>query len=206
MEGCRFGQHAQMMKRRELLITGLPLLPWITSPPALAAPGAGDEALAARLRAGRVALLLRHSITDPGVGDPPGFRLEECATQRNLSPEGRTQAQRIGAWFKARGLEPAQVRSSAWCRCIDTGVLAFGSVDRWEALNSFFGETTGRERQSAALDAALLGIGGAKFEVWITHQVNITALTGESARMGEGCVVERTGGATRVVARVGALA
>ena len=60
------------------------------------------------------------------IGDPPGFRLGECATQRQLSETGREQAQRIGTWFSARGLAPAEVRSSAWCRCLDTATLAFG--------------------------------------------------------------------------------
>ena len=188
------------MKRRDALIATLPLLGWAS------ASRAADNAIGARLRAGRVAVLLRHSITDAGIGDPPGFRLDACSTQRNLSAEGRAQAQRIGAWFKARGLVPARVRSSAWCRCIDTGTLAFGRAEAWEALNSFFGEASSRERQSAALGAALPGIAAGAFEVWVTHQVNITALTGEFAQMGEACVVERPTSAdpVRVVGRFSA--
>ena len=150
----------------------------------------GDDALTARLRRGGVVLLLRHAITDPGVGDPPGFDAGVCATQRNLSTAGRAQAQRIGAWFQARGLRPAQVRSSAWCRCLDTGRLAFGRADAWPALNSFFGTAAARDRQTAALRAAAGSIGAGRFEVWVTHQVNVSALTGEFAQMGEGCVLE----------------
>jgi len=59
------------------------------------------------------ALLLRHAQTVPGIGDPPGFRLDACSSQRNLSDEGRAQARRIGQWFKARNLQPRAVRSSA---------------------------------------------------------------------------------------------
>lgn len=173
------------MKRRDALIATLPLLGWAS------VPRAADDPVEARLRAGRVAVLLRHSITDAGIGDPPGFRLDTCSTQRNLSAEGRAQAERIGAWFKARGLSPARVRSSAWCRCIDTGTLAFGRAEAWPPLNSFFGDAASRERQSAALGAALPGIAVGSFEVWVTHQVNITALTGEFAQMGEACVVQR---------------
>jgi hypothetical protein len=36
------------------------------------------------LRSGTAVGLLRHA-TAPGVGDPAYFRLEDCATQRNLS-------------------------------------------------------------------------------------------------------------------------
>ena len=179
------------MKRRDALIAALPLLAGASASRAAQAPDSSDDAITARLRAGRVAVLLRHAITDPGVGDPPGFRLDTCSTQRNLSAAGRAQAQRIGAWFEARGLVPARVRSSAWCRCIDTGRLAFGRAEPWPALNSFFGEAGARERQTPALDAALPGLAAGAFEVWVTHQINITALTGEFAQMGEACVVER---------------
>lgn len=191
------------MNRRDALIAALPLLAWTHGARAAAAPVLSDDALAARLRAGRVAVLMRHSITDPGIGDPPEFKLGVCATQRNLSAEGRAKAQRIGAWFKARGLVPAQVRSSAWCRCIDTATLAFGQATPWEPLNSFFDDTGTRERQNAAVGAALPGIEAGRFEVWVTHQVNITALTDEFAQMGEACLVERAsaGAPIRVVAR-----
>lgn len=144
---------------------------------------------------------MRHSVTDAGIGDPADFKLRVCATQRNLSAEGRAKAQRIGAWFKARALVPAQVRSSAWCRCIDTATLAFGSATPWEPLNSFFDDSSTRVRQTAAMAAGLPDIGAGRFEVWVTHQVNITALTGEFAQMGEACIVERGGAAIRVVAR-----
>ena len=188
----------QAMKRRAALIAALPLVGW-----APVAWTAGDDAVAARLRVGRVAVLLRHSITDPGIGDPPEFRLDSCSTQRNLSAEGRAQARRIGAWFEARGLVPARVRSSAWCRCIDTGTLAFGRAEPWLALNSFFGEAGARDRQSGELGAALPRIAAGAFEVWVTHQVNITALTAEFVQMGEACVVERPapGAPIRVVGR-----
>jgi phosphohistidine phosphatase SixA len=158
--------------------------------------------LVARLRAGGVAVLLRHATTDPGIGDLPGFDLGACSTKRNPSADGRAQAQRIGVWFKAHRLQPAAVRSSAWCRCVDTAALAFGQVEPWPALNSFFGEASARERQSSALATALGKIGPQRFEVWVTHQVNMTALTTEFADMGEGCVIEGTVPAgVRVVGR-----
>ena len=186
------------MRRRAAILGVLPLL--IGAHRSSAA--ADDDVLVARVRAGGVAVLLRHAITDPGIGDPPDFRLDTCSTQRNLSAEGRAQARRIGAWFAAHGLVPARVRSSAWCRCLDTGTLAFGHAEAWPALNSFFGGASAREQQSAALAAALGGIAPQRFEVWITHQVNITALTTEFAEMGEACVVERASPAgVRVVAR-----
>jgi phosphohistidine phosphatase SixA len=200
-------QHARM-RRRDVFDVLVAAVPWLGGAPVWAAGSArasDDDALATRLRAGRVAVLLRHATTDPGVGDPPGFRPGDCSTQRNLSAEGRTQAAQIGAWFRVRGLVPSRVRSSAWCRCLDTGTLAFGRAESWAALNSFFGDGTVRERQSALLADAVGQIEARRFEVWITHQINITAVTEAFAEMGEGVVVAPAAGspskAVQVVAR-----
>lgn len=159
--------------------------------------GAQTDPLATRLRAGACVVLLRHAQTVPGIGDPPDFRLNQCSTQRNLSEEGRLQARRIGQWFTSRGLQPRAVQSSAWCRCKDTADLAFGRHQVWPALNSFFG-SGGRDTQTAQLRAALGRIPAGHFEVWVTHQVNMTALTGEGMTMGEGLVVDPWG---KMVAR-----
>lgn len=154
---------------------------------------AQSDALGARLRTGACVVLLRHAPTDPGIGDPPGFRLDRCSTQRNLSAQGRVNAERIGQWFKPRGLEPSAVQSSAWCRCKDTADLAFGRHKVWPALNSFFIESRTRDAQTAQLRAALKSVPAGAFEVWITHQVNMTALTGEGMAMGEALVLDATG-------------
>ena len=67
------------------------------------APHAGaNEALWDLLRGGGQVVLIRHTLTDPGFGDPQNFRLEDCSTQRNLSEEGREHAKRIGA-YKGKG-------------------------------------------------------------------------------------------------------
>ncbi|MGH7366865.1 MAG: histidine phosphatase family protein, partial [Candidatus Rokuibacteriota bacterium] len=55
----------------------------------LPAAARADDAIWARLEAGGQVVLLRHGTTTPGIGDPPGFRLGECATQRNLTEAGR---------------------------------------------------------------------------------------------------------------------
>lgn len=169
--------------RRRALGAALALAPAALLPrPASAAPGDDIWAL---LRAGGWAVLLRHAQTDPGVGDPPGFRLDRCDTQRNLSAAGRAQARRLGDALRAQGVQIAAVRSSAWCRCIDTAQLAFGRVERWPALDSFFaGQGDGAE-QTRALRRGLAALQAPANWVLVTHQVNITALTGETPAMGE---------------------
>jgi len=157
------------------------------------AQGQPAQELAARLRAGRCAILMRHGQTDPGVRDPPGFVPGQCATQRNLSEAGRERSRAAGAWFRERGLQPSAVLTSAWCRCIDTAQLAFGRHERWAPLDSSFGRGDAREEARPQLLARLSRIDAGRFEVWVTHQVNISAFTGEPTSMGEGLLVDAGG-------------
>ena len=163
---------------------------------ALSGGAARADTLEARLREGRCAVLLRHGQTTAGIGDPPGFQLTQCSTQRNLSDEGKAASSRLGAWFQQRGLVPQAVRSSAWCRCKDTADLAFGRHVVWEPLSSTFNDdrrASSAAESTAALRTALAAIPAGRFEVWVTHQVNITALTGEFVQMGEGLLVDAAG-------------
>lgn len=188
------------MKRR-VVLAGLGL-PWLGQPSIGRAESSAATDATAALRRGGVAVLLRHAATEPGIGDPPGFRLGECATQRQLSEAGREQARRIGAWFSARGLAPADVRSSAWCRCLDTATLAFGRARAWTPLNSFFEDRSVESARSAALREALRRLPVTGFEVWVTHQVNISALTGVSPGTGEALVVRLSGGKAHNLSRI----
>jgi phosphohistidine phosphatase SixA len=155
-------------------------------------PVTGNEAAAA-LRQGGVVLLIRHAQTDAGVGDPPGFRLNVCKTQRNLNAQGLAQAKQIAAWFARHQLSPRAVKSSQWCRTRDTARLVFGQYSDWAALNNFF-ETREREPgQTAQLRAALQNLPPDSFEVWVAHGVNMVALTGQSPAPAEGFVVDRSG-------------
>jgi broad specificity phosphatase PhoE len=184
------------MRRRELIIAA----------PLAAAVGGlrADEGVWEALRAGGCALLMRHAQTVPGIGDPPGFRLGDCATQRNLSEAGRAQARRLGERLRARGLRIDEVRSSQWCRCLETARLAFPdyAVAPLEALNSFFEDRSTGPQQTAALRRYLAAL-GARTVALVTHQVNIRALAGEFAAMGEAVVVAPAAGdALRVLGRL----
>src|SRR2546430_15158798 len=54
----------------------------------------------AALRAGGHVALVRHGATAGGAGEPPGVRLDDCATQRNLIDKGRAEARRLGEQFR----------------------------------------------------------------------------------------------------------
>ena len=90
------------------------------------------------LARGGYVILLRHTATVPGIGDPPGFMLSNCATQRNLSADGRAQAARWRSAVAEKSVPIGAVFSSEWCRCVDTAAIAFGSASaapkKWAAL------------------------------------------------------------------------
>lgn len=145
-------------------------------------------------------LLIRHAATEPGLGDPPEFVLGQCRTQRNLSEEGRQASRQLGLAFRRFGIQPDAVRSSQWCRCQDTARLAFGQFEDWPALNSTFAGQGDAAAQQMALRQQLQELPVGRLEVWVTHQVNMTALTGAYPAMGEGFLVNRQ---ARLLARGG---
>src|ERR1700747_3225986 len=85
--------------------------------------GAAEAEAWAALRAGRHVALMRHTDAPGSAGDPPGFRLDDCATQRNISAKGRMDAATIGARLKSEGIAVERILSSPWCRCMDTATL-----------------------------------------------------------------------------------
>jgi broad specificity phosphatase PhoE len=172
---------------------------------AAAAPSVADEAAWRALAEPGAVLMVRHAQTVPGIGDPPGYRLDDCATQRNLSEDGRRQAAAMGSALAARGVKVARVESSRWCRCVDTARLAFPgqAVHMLEALNSFFDDRAAEPARTRALRARIAAWRGPGVLVLVTHQVNITALTGRTVAMGEGVVLR---GGVAAPAVVGAIA
>jgi broad specificity phosphatase PhoE len=136
-------------------------------------------------------MLMRHAATEPGIGDPPEFRLGDCRTQRNLSAQGRAFSVELGRRMAAHGIRLDAVLSSAWCRCVDTARLAFDAHPQlnartavWPALNSFFQGQGDEATQTAAVMARLRQT-PPRNTMLVTHQVNISALTGQSTAMGE---------------------
>lgn len=173
-------------------------------PPRTSDVGAAERVFLNALAQPSTLVLLRHAQTVPGIGDPPGFRLEDCATQRNLSLEGQQQARAMGAWFARHGIVFSRVRSSQWCRCLDTAAEAFGRsrVEPYPDLNSFFQGHGNRQRQILGLKRAG-EMPGRGLEIWVTHQVTIGALSGQGVGMGEMLAVRaQPGGDWQVIARL----
>jgi phosphohistidine phosphatase SixA len=167
-----------------------------------AAADTADELVAWTALRGGAIVLLRHA-NAPGIGDPPGMRLGDCSTQRNLDEAGRAQARRIGDRLRREHVPVAAVWSSQWCRVRETAELAaLGPVREVAAFNSFFGERTAEPAQTAAARALLLRWRERGSLVVFTHQVNISALGGRSTSSGEGVVLRAEGGTLNLVGRI----
>lgn len=172
----------------------IPALKWILPLPFVACAACLAQApiTAGELRQPNVVVVLRHAHA-PGVGDPAGFRLDDCATQRNLDARGRRQAAALGAAWQASGFHPTRVMSSAWCRCQDTArLMGLGPVMVQPLLNSFFGADAGtRAGQTARLSRHIESLDprGGPY-LLVTHQVVINALTGHGADSAGGVAIE----------------
>jgi len=157
--------------------------------------GAGEAAAWTALHAGRHVALMRHTDAPGGAGDPPGFRVDDCATQRNLSARGRADATRIGARLRAEGIAVERILSSPWCRCMDTAtLLQLGPVE----AEPTFGNVVVLSDQRATLTAGARAVidqwTGSGILLVVTHGANIFALTGISPASGEIVVVRSASG------------
>ncbi len=133
-------------------------------------------------------LLMRHALA-PGIGDPSGYQLNDCSTQRNLNQVGATQAARIGGWLKQQGVANAEVFSSPWCRCLDTArLLKVGPVTPERSLGSFFNQATDGQAATRELQQFIARTKARidkKPLLLVTHHVNIQAYIGENVDSGD---------------------
>lgn len=168
-----------------------------------AAQARAEDAAWAALADGGHVVMMRHA-TAPGIGDPPGFRIDVCETQRNLSAAGREEAQAAGTRLRQRGIRIDRVLTSAWCRCRQTAeAMAVGTPEVEPALNSFFGGQGDGAAQTASARRLAAGWSGPGTLLLVTHQVNITALTGVFPASGEMVVLRPFGGdGVAVVGRI----
>ena len=155
------------------------------------------------LRAGGHVALMRHADAPGGVGDPPDFRVEDCATQRNLSAKGRADAEKIGLRLKGEGIAFEKILSSPWCRCIDTArLMDLGTVE----TEATFGNVVVLKNQRQTLTTGARALiarwtAGGNLLV-VTHGANIQALTGVWLASGEIVVVKGGSDRTEPVGRL----
>lgn len=190
---------ARPSRASRLLFAALALLDLAALP---AAAMAQDDAWALLRQPGHV-VFMRHSDApgSGGYGDPPGYRLDDCATQRNLSEEGRAHARRTGAAFRKHGVTFDRVLSSPWCRCKETASLAIGKeAEVFPPLSNLVGRHEHRDAQVKALEAYLAGLDGNTRVLFVTHGIVVNALTGIGLASGEMVIVKPGPGGKPAVA------
>ncbi len=156
--------------------------------PAVVADDSKD-AWAPLVKGGLVALI-RHGNAPPGYGgDPPGFKIDDCKTQRNLDELGREQARALGEAFRNHGVRVDRILSSPWCRCLDTArLMAVGPVEiSWALVPDMKPSVSVRLRELKEIVAAWRGPGTL---VLVTHAFTVRALLGFLPIQGETVVLK----------------
>jgi phosphohistidine phosphatase SixA len=136
---------------------------------------------------------IRHALA-PGGGDPQGFKINDCKTQRNLNEIGINQSKKIGKLFKKKRIRIDKVFSSQWCRCKDTAKYAFGDFKEFSALNSTFSPPfdKNKKKQIKELKSFIKNWNGkGKNLVLVTHYVIILAMTGKTSSSGELIITDK---------------
>jgi phosphohistidine phosphatase SixA len=176
------------MGRFASLLVALTIAPFAGA----ATPLPGDEGLWSLMKEGGLVVLMRHATTTPGIGDPPGMKVDDCATQRNLTDEGRRHARAIGEAWRAHGVQPDRVISSPLCRCLETARLAFGRVDESQPVTH-----AGLEPEPARQVREMRAIATTKHRgsiiVLVSHGSTISAVTGILPEPGEMMIVRPLG-------------
>jgi phosphohistidine phosphatase SixA len=175
----------------------------LTITPGLAADDP-NEAWAALVKGGHVAVI-RHGNAPPGYGgDPPGFRFDDCKTQRNLDDRGREQARALGEAFRKHGVRVDRVMSSPVCRCMETGqLMSVGSVETSWALLPDTGPSPVRFLELKEMVSSWRGPGTL---VLVTHALAVSPLTGFLPEQAETVVLQPAPGSPRGGSLVGRIA
>lgn len=149
-----------------------------------------------RLKQGGYVILMRHAPVDSMThSTSPNADFENCVGQQNLSPEGQKEAARIGRSFKKHKIKVSAVLASPYCRTQDTGRLAFGKVQAWDALDLQTSLPEDEATKRSELVAARIGeFKGPGNLVLISHQPNIDTLTLELVGLGTILVLQPSGG------------
>ena len=152
-----------------------------------------SESIWDEARKGNKVILIRHSFA-PGGGDPAGFKIEDCKTQRNLNKAGIDQSKKIGKIFRDNKIPIDIILSSEWCRCKDTAFHAFGRFKKFSALNSTFSNPyiKNEPRQIKEIKKYLkIWDGKGKNLILVTHYSIITAITDAAPGSGEIVIADK---------------
>ena len=138
-------------------------------------------------------IFIRHAYA-PGSGDPDGFEISNCATQRNLNSDGVEQSKQIGKFFIDNNIVIDKVLSSEWCRCKQTAEYAFNNNYKSKSfLNSFFRQEFyhNKDKQIKELKEYIKKWNGKNNLILVTHYVVILEILNLSVTSGEIIVTDK---------------
>lgn len=167
-------------------------------------PARASESLWSLLQGGGQVVLIRHGLTTAGVGDPPGMKLDDCRTQRNLSDEGRREVRELGKALRERSIPVAAVLSSPWCRCIETARRIFERDPQVHAaLGNLFGRPELAVPQVQALKKLIAERAPPRGNLFmVTHGSTTLALTDVSPATAEMVILTPYQGGFRFAGRL----
>ena len=161
----------------------------VLAPSLIVAPAgapAEERAAWAALVGGSHVALVRHGSAPPGYGDPPGFQIDDCTTQRNMDERGRAQARALGEAFRQHGVPVDKIISSPWCRCLETArLMALGPVESVMAVAS----SNRSPERLVVLKQMVEAWRGPGTLVVVTHAFTVQALVGIMPEQAETVVV-----------------
>jgi phosphohistidine phosphatase SixA len=134
-----------------------------------------DAELISSLKKGGHVIYIRHATTDVSKTDQNREDLSDWSKQRNLSDKGRKESVAIGLAVRAMAIPVADVIASPYCRCIETGKLAFGKAQVSKELAFSVGEDKKDAEQLAKSLKIMLGTkpAGQTNTVLISHSGNL---------------------------------
>jgi phosphohistidine phosphatase SixA len=154
------------------------------------------------LHSGGYTIYFRHAVTEQNPNETSAAANDDCAHQRNLSADGREQAQRIGAAFRALKIRVSQVVAGPLCRTMETARLIFGrSQSDPDVRGGGLGQSDypGLRRLVAQVPPA----GSNNAIVGHGHQFQAIAKSNGELAEGEAAIVKADGkGGFKIVARI----
>lgn len=163
-----------------------------------------SDTLWAKLREGGRVALVRHAEAPGGTGDPAGFRLDDCTTQRNLSEKGKAEARDLGERIRAQKIPIGKILSSQWCRCRETArLMALGAIEDAATFNNAFVLGDRRDELTDGARNVIAGWKGPGTLIVVTHGANILPLTGIHPAQAEIVVIEPDPSATGKIKTLG---
>ena len=168
-------------------ITTLMFLAALTSSVQAESPPAFVEKAATRdvikhLRSGGFVLYMRHGTTDSSKPDRvPTVDLNDCSTQRPLTPEGLKMSVSLGNAIRRARIPVAEVVSSPLCRARESAQAAFGKDFRIDNHLMYTANLTSEEKKpivaaTRRLLSAPVARGGNR--VIVAHAPNLFDLIG----------------------------